>query len=352
MSYLEKLTLGKNQTSYKRRRLTLGPKDIQNGKLYFKLFREVSFTNDIYSLFGYKSTITKNIENLCLKKIHEAHLYHEDYHKILPKGTRVPVCKTIDDALKNCKTDEHAEFEHKFLFTVAEMKELSIKLFSCQTYALGSNRGKISNEELLLIVCARYRHVLATIQDIGDWFGRDKSFISSSFHLGVTIIDERFSSLLDLNNLPRWSNRVSSWNEAYEQKFFDRMGSSLPGRFADINCTLDGVRLYVAKPARDMMYLANPYCGNEANLLYLGIVAPNGIAIGLSQPYCGKNNDTGVALFENLDAKLTNANMIALCDSIFSHTLRIKPLPRKNQIHPFSGLTLKAISALRVSVEW
>jgi len=205
-------------------------------------------------------------------------------------------------------------------------------------------------EEAALLVCARFRHTMPKLQEIGEFFGRDPAAISDFFRAAVSTIVQRFGYLLDLDKMSQFSDHLQTWHHAFNNKFRDDFGDDLRLRFKDVNVVLDGVRLIGCKATEDNDLLVDP--GNFSNLVFLVIVGGNGLIVGMSQADVGSEQDASVAQKTQLQFHLQQAGMFALCDSIFGLSANIKPLPRRNQLTVFSAAEKAAISTIRISIEW
>jgi hypothetical protein len=203
MNLVPKLAIKKNNTSYKRRSITLSPKDVTNGFKYYQIYNNLAELIDFDKYYGLNTDPTLlQLEADYFGKYLDAFYYPEQEYKKLKRGTRIKACLTIGDALQHCGPDSYVSFEKKFGFKVREMEKLVPLLFEDEE--IDFSRGKIGREELFLIVCARLRHELSTVTLIGEFFGRDASFISDAFHTGIQMINQKFYCLLDLNNISIW----------------------------------------------------------------------------------------------------------------------------------------------------
>lgn len=212
----------------------------------------------------------------------------------------------------------------------------------------------MSPAELFILVTARLRNVFTSCDELGEFMGRDASWVSDYYFHALQDLDKRLGSLISLDKLDKWTPHLQVWNAAFEARIQQRLGVGLFGRFIPINCILDGVRQHVATPVDNAKAreLINPYLGNHATFVHLGIVAPNSLIIALSKPISGSQNDTGAALNIGLEEKLAASGLVAVCDSIFANTPSQRPIPKRKAVATYSGEERRAISSVRVAVEW
>ena len=347
---MEKLTCGKNRTSFKRRILHQTCLDKQTIKRMLVLLPEVDDSLMWNDLLGYDDPVLETIANELINITYDCEHFQPEAHTILRPYTIRKSCTSIDNALEHCGPHGESAFVHRYLFRVTEMRKLHSLLFPDPIKL--EKRGQMYSEELLLLVCGRYRHVMATVADLGYFHGRDASCISAFFRAALDHLSAKFGHLLALDRMDRFRDFLPNWNASFSRKFQEKCGIPLPGRWSAANVTLDGIRLQVAKPTQNIAAVVNPYIGNLPTLVFIAIVGGNGMVVGLSAGWPGRQNDPAVLSLLNVEQHLQNAGMIAICDSIFSHTMTTRPIPKANQTMQYSPQQLNAVSSVRVSIEW
>ena len=123
--------------------------------------------------------------------------------------------------------------------------------------------GDESGEELLLLVCARYKGKFGSVSAIADFFGRDRGWVSDYFYAALQDLDSRLGHLLEFSRLEQWSDHTDYWSGMMHNKLLQSRGTGLFGRWENCSAILDGVRHVVATPSDPEMAreLINPYLG-------------------------------------------------------------------------------------------
>ena len=124
---------------------------------------------------------------------------------------------------------------------------------------------------------------------------------------------------------------------------------------------MDGMRMRICVPTDGQEPFYNGYAGYH-NIAALGIVAPDGMMVAMTDGDPGHFNDPGLVIENDVNFRLFMAGAPAaqylpanaLCDAAFGRTACIAPLPKENT-HAytlFAPSQLAALSATRVIVEW
>lgn len=353
-----KLCIGRERTSSKRRLLVQTIKEQQDLAVLLALYKTQRRRALLGLLLSGESSSwsrkVRKVREVLLERILQAGYYDVSRHIKIKRGTRTPTCVTIEGALQCCSLYHgHQRFAQMFLFTYDEMRRVTPMLFpsSLRVYKRGSFA---TPTELMILVTARLRNTFTSCEALGEFMGRDAGWVSDYYFAALKDLDTRLGSLISMDHLGKWVPHLELWNAALEVKLMEQFGSEMFGRFRGANCVLDGVRQYVCTPldkewARELI---NPYLGNHATFVYMGLVAPNGLIIALGDPISGSQNDTGAALHIQLEERLAEHGLVALCDSIFAHTPSQRPIPKESANMHYTGEQLTAISRLRISVEW
>ena len=255
--------------------------------------------------------------------------------------------------LKAVGCHEHGQVIDTFGFTGPQLITLSKLLFEDELSLRHEKRGVMNKFEATLLVCARLRLSLSKVQEMGRLFGRDPAALSAFMKLAVDTILSRFGHLIQLENMTRFANKSAEWNQAFNRKYMDHTGGQpMPGRFANVNCLLDGFRMPVAIPSKANDIFVNPVSASTANIAFLLVTGANGLILGVSDAYPGNDQDAKVAHDSLITTHLQNANLTALCDAIFPHTETIRPLPSQNDNIQCTEAERAAASQLRIAVEW
>jgi len=190
-------------------------------------------------MIGFDQTVAslKALEKELLTRMHACLYYPEETFSRLPRNTFTKNCLTIDSALKHCGSHAHALFVDKFGYTVDQMKEIAPLLFDPNDplNLTSEKRGYMHHEEATLLVCARFRHSMGKLQEIGMFFGRDPAAISAFTRAAILKIIDRFAHLLELDKMSRFSNHVARWNDAFNTKFRNNFGNDLRLRYSNVN---------------------------------------------------------------------------------------------------------------------
>lgn len=350
-------TQPRNETSRKKRLRGISKYDRRESfllqQLYFSTQQQL-----FLSFFLGNEELTANIakcQENTLRRWFELTHYHENDYVRLPRHTLTEgVIRTIDQALEKCGHHQQHEFTNMFKFTPQELK-IICRLLPESFYLPQQRRGKITDEEGIMYLAARLKNANADLRKIANFFARDEAHISAYIHEVSRYLLEEYGHLLDVKQMRRWNGYLDSWERAISTKIFEKIPEeTYIGRFQGCNVVMDGVRLYVSLPqeSETASLLVNPYLGNEATLVFIGIVGANGMVVGLTEGCPGRENDTGAANLVDLYANLRVAGMKAMADSIFPHNDECASIPKRDQWHSFGKEDLKAFSSARVTVEW
>lgn len=351
-----KLLQSKDSTSWKRRRCCFTKVNELDARRLIDTLMEIKdmieFDQLILGIHDEETEALFRLERVVLRQFVECFYYPSDFYNKLKPYTLSKRCQTPEDVLAALGAHGHAEVVDKFGFTMPQLIKLSELLFDGELSLRHEKRGVMSAFEATMLVCARLRLGLSKGQEMGRLFGRDPSAVSAFTRFAVKQIVDRFGYTLKFKNMRRFGHKASDWNRALNDKFIAKHGSPLRGRFAMINCFMDGFRMSICAPsvAKDIFF--NGMLGSQPNILFLIVTGANGLMLGVSDAMPGCEQDAGAAYASEVQSHLADAGLFACCDAIFPHTQNIKPLPSADQTTIFDQDEKAAISHLRIAVEW
>lgn len=194
------------------------------------------------------------LQEIILQKasaIDDATLYDEA-DEIIPPAPRPKIL----DVASAVNILGSVQFERQFGLSARYARRLADLLFGDTVLSSQHRHGSIGGEMALLMVMARFRCNIGTMQSISYIFGLNngEGKISDFLRLTCEYLYTRFKHLLALENLSRFAPFTRAWGEAMERKYIaishNPNVTAFPPAFHGVNCAVDGFRLPVARPIR------------------------------------------------------------------------------------------------------
>jgi hypothetical protein len=271
-----------------------------------------------------------------------------------PRNTLKPTCRTINDAVKFMKTPE--DFVRHFCFAPGECERIAPLLFTDESYEFPSRlkRGKVGQEELLLVLLDRLRMDDSNLAAVAQTFGTSESRIAAVFNLAVTIIVEKHGHRMDVSNIEQFSNYFDRWEAVMVQLVQKKLpnATALPGHFAGSAVAIDGVRHRIARPTWEQ---ENAYDGKnkQHDLNRVGIVSPDGLMAALGTALPGRHHDQTALAYDGVNDSFQAVGLHGLTDAGFGNASNIHAMPKTNAVNnQVTGAEKRAISGARIGVEW
>ena len=270
---------------------------------------------------------------------------------------------TLQGAMQILRGHE-GSFHDWFNFSLDQFNQLlAMDLLGHQPFHI-EKRGTLPVTGALLLLLGRLRAGEASLSAFSDNWGIDAAFVSAFFHA----VCDRFLLLhghrIDhANMLHMYGARLPVYREGMRQIYAKGLGElavpDLPMYFRDCCFAMDGMRVHICRPTDQQEVFYNGYVGYH-NIGFIGIVAPDGMMVALTQGDAGHKNDPQMVLDNDLDFHLFAAAPPgavagkALADAAFGRTAWVAPLPKRNaQDYATLGPSRRAaLSATRVIVEW
>lgn len=218
-------------------------------------------------------------------------------------------------------------------------------------------RGAMTSIEATLLLLMRLGRADTTFDSLSACFKRPASHLSDFFNDVINKIDDKFGSLLDLEEMtPVFSLRMSAHyksaiDKILAEKHPDTPDVELIDAFSFI---VDGIRLNIARSIDADQQRADYSAYTCLHNILCGIVVgPCGMVVGVSHRCFGCNND--LAFQDEVIGAMARAHDAALGDGIFNRIEgALYPIPNAKARKDY-GITDEACakySSVRIIVEW